>query len=728
MDINFDSALQTYIVEARDLLQEMEEALLVLENDPSDSETIDSIFRGAHTIKGSAGLFGLSPIVSFTHGVEDVLDRMRDATLSIDSRLTALLLACTDHITELVEVVAEQGASLGALAVQREDALREQLSAYQVSQAPTLEGSPSDPIARATSDGGPRASNSDWHISLRFGEQVFRNGMDPFSFLRYLNTIGETLHIATTVATMPDVSQMDPESCYLGFEIRFRSEQTFETINEAFDFVRDDCAVRILSPHTPMAEVEALLSQLPEGRDQAERLLLDAGLLLREERDTESQWSSQLNPVMPAVIEDKLVQLQGDLASMAPAREQKSRDNRYVRVHADKLEELINLVGELVIAGAGAKLLARDCAEPELRDATAAVADLVEKTLDGALRMRMVPIGDTFSRFQRVVRDVSKELGKDIELEISGGETELDKTVVEHIADPLMHLIRNALDHGIEPPDERLAKGKQTKGRLHLNAFHDAGSIVVEIIDDGRGLNRDRILEKGRERNLLGATATPSDSDIYSLIFEPGFSTAEAVTSLSGRGVGMDVVKRNITSLRGNIDLDSRSGQGTTVRIRLPLTLAIINGFLVGVGDAFYVIPLDKVQECMELTPKANEDARRCGYIDLRGEVLPLLFMHDYFEIEGPSSRRQNVVVVHHLNKKIGLVVDELMGEYQTVIKPLGKLFGALHGFGGSSILGSGAIALILDVPALLMRLSEDSHAPACKNTSTSESLSVLQG
>ncbi|MBV4473601.1 chemotaxis protein CheA [Pseudomonas sp. B2M1-30] len=728
MDINLDSALQTYIVEARDLLHQMEEALLVLENDPNDSDTVDSLFRGAHTIKGSAGLFGLTPIVSFTHGVEDLLDRVRDATLNIDSALIALLLACTDHICELVDVVAERSASLDAQAVQRENALRERLMTYQVS-TPT---SPDTWVRQSViDDSAVRAANLDWHISLRFGEQVYRNGMDPFSFLRYLNTLGEILHIVTTTTAMPALPEMDPESCYLGFDIRFRSAQTFETINEAFDFVRDDCAVHILSPRASLSEFAALLGQLPESRDHAERLLVESGSLLPGELDSvQSQLPTQPSPSTDLELPADPVQLRGDSAPQATAREQKSRESRYVRVHADKLEELINLVGELVIAGAGAKLLASYNPESELRDATAAVAELVEKTLDCALRMRMVPIGDTFSRFQRVVRDVSKELGKDIELEISGGETELDKTVVERIGDPLMHLIRNALDHGIEAPAVRQANGKQARGRLRLNAFHDAGNIVVEIIDDGRGLDRERILEKGRERNLVPAGATPSDSDIYNLIFEPGFSTAEAVTNLSGRGVGMDVVKRNITALRGSIDLDSRSGEGTTVRIRLPLTLAIIDGFLVGVGEAFYVIPLERVQECMELTSAANDAARRCGYIDLRGEVLPLLFMHDYFSIEeaGAGSRRQNVVVVHHLSKKIGLVVDELMGEYQTVIKPLGKLFGALHGFGGSSILGNGAIALILDIPALLTRLSEDSRACVSKSTTTSESLSVSQG
>jgi two-component system chemotaxis sensor kinase CheA len=366
---------------------------------------------------------------------------------------------------------------------------------------------------------------------------------------------------------------------------------------------------------------------------------------------------------------------------------------------------LINLVGELVIASAGASLLARSCQNDPLQEATSTVSGLVEEILDGALHLRMIPIGDTFNRFRRVVRDVSQELGKDIDLLISGAETELDKTVVEKIGDPLMHLLRNAMDHGIESADARRAAGKSAKGHLSLNAYHDSGSIVIEIADDGAGLNRERILEKAQERGLVPSGAVLTDQEIYNLIFEAGFSTAEAVTNLSGRGVGMDVVKRNITLLRGTVDLDSRPGQGTVVRIRLPLTLAIINGFLVGIDHATYVIPLDMVQECIELDEPQRQSSREQGYLDLRGEVLPLVDLRDHFSHEGPAARRQNVVVVRYAEHKAGLVVDDLLGEFQTVIKPLGKLFGALRGISGSTILGSGAVALILDVPALLNQL-----------------------
>ncbi|MEX6674392.1 chemotaxis protein CheA [Pseudomonas sp. W2Oct36] len=665
MSINLDQALQTFIVEAHELLQVMEQSLLQLETEPADQDAIGAIFRAAHTIKGSAGLFGLNPVVSFTHIVEDVLDRLRDGSVAVDSRLIAVLLKCGDHMLELINVVASRGETLQPAALEREAALREALSTYQASHHTPDTG------AQHTEAGAADRANAPaevlWHISLRFGVDVFRNGMDPLSFLRYLETLGQITQVTTLTDSIPALDSWDPESCYLGFEIELRSTASHATLNEVFDFVRDDCDVHI--------------DAIDEASDSA--VYIGSELVAQAEQGP----------------------LTASVQRLPAASEPKTRDGNYVRVNADKLDELINLVGELVIASAGASLLARSCNNDPLQEATSTVSGLVEEILDGALHLRMIPIGDTFNRFRRVVRDISQELGKDIELTISGAETELDKTVVEKIGDPLMHLLRNAMDHGIESADARRAAGKAGKGHLSLNAYHDSGSIVIEIADDGNGLNRERILEKAQERGLVASGAVLSDQEIYNLIFEPGFSTAEAVTNLSGRGVGMDVVKRNITLLRGTVDLDSRPGQGTVVRIRLPLTLAIINGFLVGIDASTYVIPLDMVQECIELDEHQRQSSRDKGYLDLRGEVLPLVDLREHFSHEGSAGRRQNVVVVRYAEHKAGLVVDDLLGEFQTVIKPLGKLFGALRGISGSTILGSGAVALILDVPALLNQI-----------------------
>ncbi|RML15188.1 Chemotaxis protein CheA [Pseudomonas savastanoi pv. retacarpa] len=681
VSINLDQAQQTFIVEACELLQAMEESLLQLESEPGDQDAIGAVFRAAHTIKGSAGLFGLTPIVSFTHIVEDVLDRLREGSVSVDAGLIAVLLKSGDHMLELIDVVASRGQPLQPPALEREAALRQALQVYQ---APG-NAQPADE-ARAPSVIDEQPAEVLWHISLRFGVDVFRNGMDPLSFLRYLNTLGQMVQVTTVTDSIPALEAWDPESCHLGFEIDFRSAAGHAAINEVFDFVREDCAVEITPVNETPDHVEPTGTELVSQTEHSPAVA--SGELLGDQRAV---------PRAPAAATA--------VERPSSASEQKNKDGRYVRVNADKLDELINLVGELVIASAGASLLARSCDNDPLQEASSTVSGLVEQILDGALHLRMIPIGDTFNRFRRVVRDVSQELGKDIDLIINGAETELDKTVVEKIGDPLMHLLRNSMDHGIESAEARRAAGKPAKGHLSLNAYHDSGSIVIEIADDGAGLNRERILDKAHQRGLVAAGASLTDQEIYNLIFEPGFSTAEAVTNLSGRGVGMDVVKRNITLLRGTVDLDSQPGQGTIVRIRLPLTLAIINGFLVGIDQSTYVIPLDMVQECIELDEQNRHLTRDSGYLDLRGEVLPLVYLRDHFNHEGPAARRQNVVVVRYAEHKAGLVVDDLLGEFQTVIKPLGKLFGALRGISGSTILGSGAVALILDIPALLNQI-----------------------
>ena len=368
-----------------------------------------------------------------------------------------------------------------------------------------------------------------------------------------------------------------------------------------------------------------------------------------------------------------------------------------IRVDADKLDRLINLVGELITASAGANLAARRLGNVELQECSAQVADLVESVRDHALQLRMVKIGGTFNRFRRVVHDVSRALGKDIALVVRGEDTELDKTVVERISDPLTHLVRNAMDHGIETAEARAAQGKPAQGTITLDARHESGHIVIEVGDDGGGLDRDRILAKAVQRGLVEAGRELSDADVFKLVFEPGFSTAEQVTDLSGRGVGMDVVRRNIEALRGSVEIASRPGLGTTVEVRLPLTLAIIEGFLISVGASRFVLPLDMVDECV-----AFDDVPGRSYTDLRGRVLPFIRLRDMFGLGGKPGARQNIVVVRHGIERIGLVVDTLLGETQAVIKPLSRLFAQVRGISGSSILGSGDVALILDVPALM--------------------------
>ena len=371
-------------------------------------------------------------------------------------------------------------------------------------------------------------------------------------------------------------------------------------------------------------------------------------------------------------------------------------------MQADRLDEVINLLGELVIAGAGASLLARQARQGALIEANQQITQLIEEIRNGTLQLRMVPIGETFSRFRRVVRDTAAELGKEVVLEIVGGDTELDKSVVERIADPLMHLVRNALDHGLETPEVRSAAGKVAQGKLTLSACHESGSILIRIIDNGRGIDRERVLARGWERGLVEPGVTPPDDEILNLIFEAGFSTAEKVTNLSGRGVGMDVVRRNIEALRGSVTLSSEPGQGSQIEIRLPLTLAIIDGFLIGVGSSKFIFPLEAVVEVIEArSTTAAIDAHGRGVVELRGQVLPVVDLRVLYALDSPPPERNSVVVIQSGGRRYGVVVDQLMGQHQTVIKPLGRMFRSLRGMAGSSILGNGEVALIFDVNSL---------------------------
>ena len=725
--MELDQALQTFIMESRELLEAMEESLLGLESAPDDHDAIGAIFRAAHTIKGSGGLFGLDGIVAFTHVVENVLDRVRSGEAPINSDLIALLLSCRDYIGMLVEqIAADSAAQPDQETVTTGVMLLNQLKTYQAGakEPPSVPAiTPSQPQTEVLPQSGGTVESDNWHISLRFGRDVLRNGMDPLAFIRYLDNMGKIVHIVTLPDAMPFAPEMDPESCYLGFEIDFHGDNVDKAaIEGVFEFVRDDCALRILPPHSRIEEYIQLINELPEDKIRLGELLVNCGSLTRKELDealhlqtlgaefcreemrAEGEASQPLGEIL---VEQRMVQpelVDAALGKQKLVKENKAQESKLIRIQADKLDQLINLVGEMVIAGAATSLLAQRTRDPALHEATSTLSRLVEEIRDSALQLRMVQIGETFSRFNRVVRDVSNEIGKDIGLAIGGAETELDKSVVEKIGDPLMHLVRNSMDHGIEKAEIRRQRGKPAKGTVHLNAYHESGSIVVEVGDDGGGLNRARILAKALEKGLVTASQTLSDQEVYGLIFEAGFSTAEAVTNLSGRGVGMDVVRRNIEALRGTVAIDSREGVGTTVKIRLPLTLAIIDGFLMGVGSACYVVPLDMVMECIELSEAKRQEIRESNYINLRGTVLPFIRLRDHFCEQGKVGRRENIVVVQYAGQRAGLVVDELMGEFQTVIKPLGKLFGNLKGVSGSTILGSGEVALILDVPALIQR------------------------
>jgi two-component system, chemotaxis family, sensor kinase CheA len=720
-----DQAAGTFFAEAREMLVQMEDCLLRLETDPHDRDTLDALFRSAHTVKGSAGLFGFDQVVSFTHEVETVLDRVRDGAVGLDAPLVALLLRSADMIGRLIAQVETPPADDGGDPARgtEETALRTALQATLGQAAGALGDLSTGPSAGTPPAGAP-GPHGTWHISVRFGREMFRNGMDPLAFIRYLSTLGELEPIVTLDDAIPAQDDFDPETCYLGFEMRLSTSATRDAIEEAFSFVREDCELRLVPPDSRIDAYLALIEALPEADPRIGGILVACGAVTRAELDhaLETQARTRAAGAAAMPIGAVLASQTGIPAQVVEAaavrqvktRETRAEESRLLRISADKLDGLINLVGELVIAGAGANLLARRANDRPLTEATQTVLRLVEDIRNSALQLRMVQISETFNRFRRVVHDVSQSLGKHIELTIRGAETELDKSVVERIGDPLMHLVRNALDHGIETPDERAAAGKPDVARVTLNAFHDSGSIVIEVIDDGRGLDRDRILRKAIERGLVEPDASLGEAEVMNLVFEPGFSTADKVTDLSGRGVGMDVVRRNIEALRGSVSLASRVGEGTRVTIRLPLTLAIIDGFLVDVAGGSYVLPLDLVRECVDLRPDCARQIgdATVGCIDLHGEVLPVVHLAAWFGRPQGKPSRRSVVVVRFGEQRAGLIVDRLLGEFQTVIKPLGRLFSNLKGIGGSTILGSGEVALILDVPALVAAAGRAAGAP----------------
>jgi two-component system, chemotaxis family, sensor kinase CheA len=708
--MDMEAAGNALVQEARDLLSEMETALLRMEREGFDEESIHAVFRAAHTIKGSAGLFGLDGIVGFTHVLETVLDEIRSGKLASDGAMISLFLECGDHLRALIDNFersapesaeqVEEGKKLVGLL----QAARAPIGKALVAPAPVV-----TPVEEIASGDGGVASEA-WHISLRLAPDILRAGMDPLSFFRYLSSMGEIVKIEVLDDRLPVASEMDPEQFYLGFEIQFRSDATRQAIENVFEFVAEGSTIRLVPPHARVAEYLELIQALPEGPERLGEILVSCGALTPHELQrvlAEQASIATSRPVLGEIlVEEKIVPpvvVAAALQKQKANREKATQESRSVKVDVDKLDHLINLVGELVIAAAGAKIAAVQEKSAPCEEAVNGVTKLVEEIRDAALGVRMIPVGEVFNRFPRVVRDLSKDLGKKIDLVITGAETELDKSMVEKLVDPLMHIMRNAIDHGIEAVEKRLAAGKSETGTIRMNAWHESGSILIEVSDDGGGLNRERILEKALAAGLVQPGQELTDREVSRLIFEPGFSTAEAVTNLSGRGVGMDVVRRNIEALRGEIEVESRRGEGSTMRIRLPLTLAIIDGFQIMAGNAAYVVPLDLVKECADLD-EANVHG---DLVSLRGESLPFIRLRDLFSIPGNRPARESLVVVQYGPNRVGIVVDQLAGELQAVIKPMGTLFRELKAIGGTTILGNGSVALILDVPHLSQTVSK---------------------
>ncbi len=667
-----------FLDEARDMLRQFEEALLALDVDPDDQEILNSAFRAAHTIKGTAGLFGCDRVVAFTHDVETLLEAVRAGQYQLNDEAMALLLSSRDQIEALLGDVESATGDPDLQAMSRE--LSADLRALLGGEGAAAPAPDAAPMAMDAGDEGGL-----WRIWVQFGRDALRSGLDPLSFLRYLGTQGTVRKVRVLADHVPDLQTLDAEDCHIGFEAEYETTGDREAIASVFEFAVDDCELHIepLSAAHKPRQAAAL--------DALQQAVADVAA---EIVDAEGESVSEAQPA------DRR-QNPGDRRKAQ--RDRRGEETRFVRVQADKLDRLIDLVGELVIASSGAQLVAQQEGSSTFAEAALRIRTLVESARDGALALRMVPIGETFARFHRVVRDVSKTLGKQVDLQITGADTELDKSMVEVIADPLMHLVRNSLDHGLETTEERIAAGKPERGVIALHAYHEGGQVMIEVTDDGRGLNRERIFKKAVERGLVRADQQLTDHEIDQLICAPGFSTADQVTDISGRGVGMDVVKRSIESLRGQMQLASEWGRGTTTQIRLPLTLAIIDGFLTSVGGTYYVLPMEIVSECIEVPPEcADSPESGVGYFNLRGEVLPYFDVALLHKVKSTPNGRRSLVVARDGSTQIGLIVDKLHGEYQTVIKPLSSLFRHLRAIAGSTILGSGDVALVLDVPALV--------------------------
>ncbi|MFN8548712.1 MAG: chemotaxis protein CheA [Candidatus Eisenbacteria bacterium] len=653
MRIDVSRFRAAFFEEAAEHLATVERGLIELERAGGEPELLNEIFRCVHSIKGASGSFGLTAIADFTHHFESVLDRLRQGQLQPTAPLVSLLLRAFDVLGGLVRAAQEGGDAPSST-----EAVRQELEAVLAGGAPTTVARAGEAAATTTaavnvSKGAMRR----FRIAFRPARDLFRTGMDPLLLLRDLQGLGAVSDLEMDASELPDVGALDPESCYLAWTLTLATDQGEAAIREVFTFVEDLCVLTV--------------------EPQVERSAGDA----------------------------------------PPAFERRAGGDTSIRVATEKVDELINLVGELVISQAMVSEIIEGFTPKRLGELSAAIAAMARNTQDlqaRVLAVRMLPVAMVFNRFPRLVRDLAEHCGRAVALEVLGEDTELDKGVIEKLGDPILHLVRNAIDHGIEPPDARVAAGKPVEGHLKLAAYHEGGNVVVEVSDDGRGLDTARIRAKAIERGLLREDEAPTEEQLHALILAPGFSTAEQISDVSGRGVGLDVVRQNVEALNGSIGIESRSGRGTTIRIRLPLTLAILDGLALRVGAQTFIMPLLAIRESFR--PRPTELKRVMGQGELvlvRGEPLPLLRLHQLFDIEGAETdaERGLVLVVAGEGVNIGLLVDELMGQSQFVVKSLEQQYRRIEGVMGATILGDGRVALILDAPELarasLVRQSE---------------------
>ncbi|WP_061222037.1 chemotaxis protein CheA [Leptospira weilii] len=680
----------TFISESEELLSSMESNLLILEKDSKNEEGIHSVFRAIHTIKGTSGMFGYEPIEKFTHEVETLLDRIRSGKQILTKEgIEFLFLAC-DHIRHLVELVEDTDTL-----VLDPKTSRKQVDLISLAKKLLSENFSNDLKKDFTSKSSQTSpdnltSSAHWQITLVPNRHLFESGMDPYTFIKYLAQSGNIKHIFVYPESIPNWQEFHPEHSHLGFEISYDSPAEGEEIHSTFQFLKEESYLKILPPKCGLDLFEQNCNDFPLGREaylyalEIQKVL--NGDELQKLRNIFVHTAKEFHPA-PNVGEN------------GKESETLKIQTKTLRVDSSKIDTLIALVGELITQEANLSRKIIDTQDTQLIENSESLYRLVSEIREFALSLRMVPIADLFEKYKRVVRDLSKELDKQVELEIFGGETELDRSVIEKIADPIVHILRNALDHGIETSEERIRKGKPAIGKLQIQASHGTGSILIEIKDDGKGLDSEKIVEKAISKGLITKDQILSESEIFSLIFQPGFSTAEHVTNLSGRGVGMDVVLKNIESLRGTVQIQTAKDQGSSFHIRLPLTLAIIDGFLVSASGLFFIVPMQMVRETVESKVVLNGSSS--GTMNLRDELLPILHLSSFLSLETNSFYKENILILEYEDKSFGIVVNDLQGEIQSVIRPMAEIFKSIKCFSGTSILGSGEIAFILDVPGL---------------------------
>ncbi len=682
-----DQHAETYKQEAHELLAELESSLLELEETPEDMDLVGRVFRAMHTIKGSGAMFGFDDVAAFTHEVESVLDLVREGQLPVTRELVDLSLAARDHIKEMIDGQAVDEAETSRIV----EAFRRMVP------------QPDSPVEEAAASTGPGSDEEDgpgrkvtYRIGFHPDPDIFESGTNPILLLDELLDLGEGRVVART-SDLPGLEDLDPVQCYLFWDVILTTGRDVNAIRDVFIFVEDKCQLTVEEIDADGGvEDEAgykLLGEILVERGDVSAAELQR--VLAEHRRVGEELVAE-EVVDRSTVESALAE-QEHVKQIRQARQQATASSS-IRVDADKLDSLVDLVGELVTVQASLSQKAARESDPELLFIAEQVERLTADLRDNAMGIRMLPIGTTFSRFKRLVRDLSAELGKEAVLVTTGGETELDKTVIDRLGDPLVHIIRNSLDHGLEAPAERTALGKPSQGTIHLSAVHSGAHVLIRIADNGAGLDAGTIRAKAVARGLIAPDEALADGDLFQLIFAPGFSTAEAVTDVSGRGVGMDVVKRTIESLRGSIEIDSRPGEGTTVTLKLPLTLAIIDGLLVMIGQDHFVLPLSVVEECVELTDEDLARAHGRQTVTVRGELVPYIRLRDRFNAGGERPSIEQVVVGQFDATRMGFVVDRVLGDYQTVIKSLGPFYRQVADVSGATILGDGSIALIVDV------------------------------